>query len=63
MIARDISGIRKLPRHVAFILDQRKTRRNYDADESVRRAVEVGTWCTCAGISIVTIYEPTGTAI
>jgi len=60
MIARDVTRIRKLPRHVAVILDQRKTRRSYDADETIRRAVEVTTWCACSGISIVTIYEPTG---
>ena len=60
MIARDVTRIRTLPRHVAVILDQRKTRRSYDADEMIRRAVEVTTWCACAGISIVTIYEPTG---
>jgi hypothetical protein len=60
MIARDAATIRKLPRHVAVILDQRKTKRSYDADETIRRAVEVTTWCACSGISIVTIYEPTG---
>ena len=60
MIVRDVARIRKLPRHVAVILDQRKTRRSYDADETIRRAVEVTTWCASAGISIVTIYEPTG---
>ena len=60
MIARDAARIRKLPRHVAVILDQRKTKRSYDADETIRRAVEVTTWCACSGISLVTIYEPTG---
>ena len=59
MIQRDITGMR-MPRHVAVILDQRKTRREYDADETVRRAAELATWCACAGISILTIYEPTG---
>jgi undecaprenyl pyrophosphate synthase len=59
MIERDTIGM-KLPRHVAVILDQRKLVREYDADESVRRAAELATWCACAGISILTIYEPTG---
>jgi hypothetical protein len=60
MIQRDIAGFRKIPRHVAAILDQRKSRRSYDSDEAVRRTVELGIWCACAGISIITIYEPTG---
>jgi len=60
MIQRDIASLRKLPRHVAVILDQRKTRREYDADETLRRATELITWCACAGIYIVTVYEPTG---
>ena len=60
MIQRDVANLSKIPRHVAVILDQRKRRREYDADETVRRAVEVATWCACAGISIVTIYEHTG---
>lgn len=59
MIERDTVGM-KLPRHVAVILDQRRLAREYDADESVRRAAELATWCACAGISILTIYEPTG---
>ena len=63
MIQRDVTNLRKTPRHVAVILDQRKRKREYDADETVRRTVEIATWCACAGISIVTVYEPTGMRI
>lgn len=63
MIQRDISSLGKIPRHVAVILDQRKLKREYDADETLRRATELVTWCACAGISIVTVYEPTGLRI
>jgi dehydrodolichyl diphosphate syntase complex subunit NUS1 len=62
MIAKDVGVLGKVPRHVAVILDQKRQMREYDADEMVRRAVDVATWCACAGISIVTLYEPTGTA-
>ena len=60
MIKRDIEYLRKMPRHLAIILDERKMKREYDADETLRRATEMATWCACAGISIITIYEATG---
>jgi dehydrodolichyl diphosphate syntase complex subunit NUS1 len=60
MIERDIAALQRVPRHVAVILNQRKSRREYDADEIIRRTVDVAIWCACAGISIVTVYEPTG---
>jgi dehydrodolichyl diphosphate syntase complex subunit NUS1 len=60
MIKRDIAILQKIPRHVAVILGQKKAKREYDADESVRRAVEVTRWCAAAGIPIVTVYERTG---
>lgn len=63
MIQWDVSGLRKLPRHVAVILDVKKMKREYDADETVRKVIEVASWCACAGIPIVTIYEPTGILI
>lgn len=63
MIKRDVANLSKIPRHVAVILDEKKMKREYDADETVRRAVEIATWCACAGIPIVTVYEPTGKRI
>jgi hypothetical protein len=60
MIQRDIVGLHKVPRHLAVILDKRKARREYDADETVRRVAELAAWCACSGIYILTIYEPTG---
>jgi hypothetical protein len=62
MIERDITGMR-LPRHVSVILDQRKVRGDYDAHQSIQRVTELAMWCACAGISILTIYEPTGTRL
>jgi len=63
MIQWDVNALRKLPRHVAVILDVKKMRREYDADETVRKVIEVASWCACAGIPIITIYEPTGILI
>ena len=60
MIQRDIAGFDKLPRHVAVILGEKRALRKYDADEMVSRVVDVATWCACAGIFIVTVYEATG---
>ena len=61
MIEWDVSRLHKVPRHVAVILDERKAYREYDTDEIVRRATEFATWCACAGISIITFYERSGT--
>jgi len=61
MVAWDVSKLHKLPRHVAVILDQRREKREYDADEMVRRSTEVAVWCACAGIPSVTFYESNGT--
>ena len=63
MIRRDIAGLHKLPRHIAVILDERKAEREYDSDETVRRTTEFATWCACAGICILTVYERTGIAM
>ena len=60
MIERDIAGFDKLPRHVAVVLGEKRPAREYDADEMVRRVVDVATWCACAGILTVTVYEATG---
>ena len=63
MIQWDVSALRKLPTHVAVILDVKKMSREYDADETVREAVELASWCACVGIPTVTIYEPTGMSL
>ena len=60
MIPRDVAKLPKVPRHIAVILDERKATRGYDADEMVKRATEFATWCACAGIPIITIYERNG---
>ena len=60
MIEWDVSKLHKIPRHVAVILDQRRMKREYDGDDMVQRATELAVWCGCAGIPVVTIYEPTG---
>jgi undecaprenyl pyrophosphate synthase len=63
MIPRDIAILHKVPTHIAVILDERKAQREYDADETVKRATDFATWCACAGISIITIYERTGCSL
>src|SRR5271155_3850442 len=45
MIKRDVGRLEKVPRHLAVILGERKMKREYDADEILRRAVEVANWC------------------
>jgi hypothetical protein len=60
MIRMDVDKLHKVPRHLAVILDERRARRAYDADETVRRVAELAAWCACSGIRILTIYEPTG---
>jgi hypothetical protein len=60
MIQRDVAGLHKVPRHLAVILDQRRGKLAYDADETVRRVAELAAWCACSGIRMLTVYEPLG---
>ncbi|KAI2629776.1 Undecaprenyl diphosphate synthase [Hypoxylon sp. NC1633] len=60
-IRRDVSTLRRLPKHVSVILTLEDGGRAGDALEKlVNEAAEVAAWCTSAGIPRLSIYERTG---
>ncbi|KAI9811419.1 MAG: hypothetical protein M1832_000888 [Thelocarpon impressellum] len=57
LIARDVQGLGRLPRHLSVILELA------DDDGTERLLDEVGeiaAWCACAGIGTLSVYERTG---
>ncbi|KAH9909390.1 Decaprenyl diphosphate synthase-like protein [Xylariomycetidae sp. FL2044] len=60
-VRRDISSLRKLPRHVSIILTLENCGRGGDAVERlVKELSEVTAWCASAGIPRLSVYERTG---
>ncbi|KAI1447939.1 Undecaprenyl diphosphate synthase [Annulohypoxylon stygium] len=60
-VRRDVSTLRRLPKHVSIILTLEDGGRAGDALEKlVNEASEVAAWCSSAGIPRLSIYERTG---
>ncbi|OTB06615.1 hypothetical protein M426DRAFT_318673 [Hypoxylon sp. CI-4A] len=60
-VRRDVSTLRRLPKHVSVILTLEDEGKAGDALEKlVNEASEVAAWCTSAGIPRLSIYERTG---
>lgn len=60
-IRRDIMGLTKRPKHLSTIL---KTEGNHraknDLDRLIEETAELATWCACAEIPMLSIYEKSG---
>lgn len=61
-IRRDIAGLTKKPSHLSAIL---KTEVNHhraknDIDRLIEETAELATWCACAEIPMLSIYEKSG---
>ncbi|KAK5987581.1 Dehydrodolichyl diphosphate synthase complex subunit NUS1 [Cladobotryum mycophilum] len=60
-IRRDITGLSRKPEHLSAIL---KTEPNHkpkaDLDRLIDETAELATWCACAEIPMLSIYEKTG---
>ncbi|KAI1382144.1 Undecaprenyl diphosphate synthase [Hypoxylon crocopeplum] len=60
-VRRDVSTLRKIPKHLSVILTLEDGGRGGDALEKlVNEASEVAAWCASAGIPRLSIYERTG---
>lgn len=62
-IQKDVQRLKKVPKHLSIILDFDDNGHNSAALESLIHDVcEVAAWSACAGIPLLSIYEPSGTA-
>ena len=62
-IQRDVKSLSKVPRHLSVILELRDDGGGSGdrLETLVNEACEVAAWSACAGVSMLSIYERTGT--
>ncbi|KAK9466858.1 Decaprenyl diphosphate synthase-like protein [Lipomyces arxii] len=60
LIAQDIKGLTKLPRHVAVILTYRANEEGGGVQGLMEQVADVVSWSLGAGVSELTVYERTG---
>ena len=62
-IQRDVKSLSKVPRHLSVILELREDGGGSGdrLETLVNEACEVAAWSACAGVSMLSIYERTGT--
>lgn len=61
LIQRDVRGLSRLPEHLSVMLEYRPEERGGGGLEALLRDVcEVAAWSACAGIPMLSIYEPSG---
>lgn len=61
-VQRDVSTLKRLPKHVSVILTLEDEGRAGDALEKlVNEVAEIAAWCASAGITRYSVYEKTGT--
>jgi dehydrodolichyl diphosphate syntase complex subunit NUS1 len=60
-IQKDVTGLSKLPNHLSAILRSENPRLSADLDRLIDETAELATWCACAGIPMLSVYEKTGT--
>ncbi|KAI6785881.1 undecaprenyl pyrophosphate synthase-like protein [Emericellopsis cladophorae] len=59
-IQKDVSRLNKLPKHLSAILKSDNRRAAVDLDRLVDETAELATWCACAEIPQLSVYEKTG---
>ncbi|CAG9939260.1 unnamed protein product [Clonostachys rosea f. rosea IK726] len=59
-IQKDVTGLSKLPNHLSAILRSENPRLSADLDRLIDETAELATWCACAGIPMLSVYEKTG---
>ncbi|KFH44502.1 undecaprenyl pyrophosphate synthase-like protein [Hapsidospora chrysogenum ATCC 11550] len=59
-IQRDVTGLSKKPRHLSAVLRSESRRVAVDLDRLIDETAELATWCACAEIPMVSVYEKTG---
>ncbi|RDW84419.1 putative NUS1 [Coleophoma cylindrospora] len=61
LIQKDVKGLKRKPEHLSVVLKLEDGARGGAGLEAlVDEAAEVAAWCACAGIPMLSIYEPTG---
>ena len=64
LIKKDVQGLSRLPKHVSVILELKDERRGgTGVDGLLEEMAEISAWCTCVGISTLSVYEETGTEL
>lgn len=59
-IQRDITKLNKRPKHLSAILRSENRKNTADVDRLIDETAELATWCACANIPMLSVYEKTG---
>lgn len=59
-IQRDITKLSKRPKHLSAVLRSENRKNTADVDRLVDETAELATWCACANIPMLSVYEKTG---
>lgn len=59
-IQKDVMGLNKKPKHLSAILRTENPHLGSDLDRLIDETAELATWCACAGIPMLSVYEKSG---
>lgn len=60
-IRRDVMGMKRRPNHLSIILRVAERQRvKTDLERLIDETAEIATWCACAQIPLLSVYEKTG---
>ncbi|KAH8736759.1 Decaprenyl diphosphate synthase-like protein [Ilyonectria robusta] len=60
-IKRDVMALKKKPKHLSVILKAKENHRaKADVERLIDEVAEIATWCACAEIPMLSVYEKTG---
>lgn len=63
-IKKDLLGLSKKPKHLSVILKLEENHRTKaDVERLLDEVAEIATWCACAEIPMLSVYEKTGTCL
>ena len=60
-IRRDVVGLKRKPQHLSIILRAEQSHRaKADLERLIDETADIATWCACAGITQLSVYEKSG---
>ena len=60
-IRKDVMGLQRRPKHLSAILKAEENHRaKADVERLIDETAELATWCACAEIPMLSVYEKTG---
>jgi dehydrodolichyl diphosphate syntase complex subunit NUS1 len=59
-IQKDVTGLARIPTHLSAILRTEGRRHSTDLERLIDETAELATWCACAEIPMLSIYEKSG---